>query len=85
MKFAISSAYLVAGILLESTGFDDKILHQSASTLFGLRFWEICLPALLCGVGYFLLSNYPLTENRAYEIKQLLAQRHEVGDPARPS
>jgi GPH family glycoside/pentoside/hexuronide:cation symporter len=77
MKFAVSSAYLIAGVLLESTGFDEKILHQSASTLFWLRFWEIGLPALLCGVGYFLLRNYPLTENRAYEVKQLLAQRHE--------
>ncbi len=82
MKFAVSSAYLVAGILLQSTGFDEKILHQSDSTLFWLRFWEISLPALLCGVGYFLLSNYPLTEDRAYEIKQLLAQCRDADDPA---
>lgn len=75
MKFAISTAYLVAGFLLESTGFDDKIQHQAGGTLFWLRFWEIGLPAALCAAGVFLLRNYPLTEERAYEVKQLLAKR----------
>ncbi len=77
MKFAVSSAYLVAGYLLKSTGFDEKLVQQNADTLFWLRFWEIGLPAILCAIGYFLLHKYPLTEDRAYEIKQLLAQRHE--------
>ena len=80
MKFAMSAAYLVAGILLESTGFDEKIVHQSPNTLFWLRFWEIGLPSALCAAGYFLLSKYPLTEDRAYEIKQLLTQRRAGGD-----
>jgi len=78
LKFAVSSAYLVAGFLLVSTGFDDKILLQAPHTLFMLRFWEIGLPALLCFIGYFLLRNYPLTEERAYEIKRLL---HPTGAP----
>jgi len=75
MKVAVSVAYLIAGFLLKSTGFDEKIQVQSADTLFMLRFWEIGLPAALCGAGYFLLRNYPLTEARAYEVKQLSAQR----------
>jgi GPH family glycoside/pentoside/hexuronide:cation symporter len=76
LKFAVSSAYLVAGFLLASTGFNEKVAIQSADTLFWLRFWEIGVPAMLCFVGYFLLRNYPLTEQRAYEIKNLLH-----GDP----
>lgn len=75
LKFAVSSAYLVAGFLLVSTGFDEKVALQAPRTLFMLRFWEIGLPALLCLIGYFLLRNYPLTEERAYEIKQLLQQK----------
>ena len=37
-------------------------------------------------VGYFLLRNYPLTEARAYEIKQLLAARRGEAtiDPESP-
>ncbi|MCB9849998.1 MAG: MFS transporter [Phycisphaerales bacterium] len=77
MKFAVSSAYLVAGFLLVSTGFDEKLEHQSANTLFWLRFWEIGTPALLCLMGYFLLRDYPLTEARAYEIKEILKSRRK--------
>jgi len=80
LKFAVSSAYLVAGFLLASTGFNEKIAIQSPHTLFMLRFWEIGVPALLCLIGYFLLRNYPLTEERAYEIKQLLHPEQEVLD-----
>jgi glycoside/pentoside/hexuronide:cation symporter, GPH family len=80
MKFAQSSAYLIAGFLLVSTGFDDKVWHQSAHTLLWLRAWEIGLPALLCSAGYFLLHRYPLTEARAYEIKSLLAGRRLARD-----
>lgn len=80
LKFAVSSAYLVAGFLLASTGFDEKVALQTPHTLFMLRFWEIGLPALLCFTGYFLLRRYPLTEERAYEIKQVLQSRR--GTPA---
>ena len=79
LKFAVSSAYLVAGFLLVKTGFDDKIQQQSAHTLLWLRVWEIGLPALLCLAGYFLLRRYPLTEARAYEVKTLLAARRVAG------
>ena len=81
LKFATSAGFLVTGILLESTGFDDEIQLQSASTLFWLRFWEITLPSVLCAAGYFLLQGYPLTEARAYEIKQLLAERRSSEAP----
>ncbi len=86
LKFAISSAYLVMGFLLVSTGFDDKVQIQTADTLFWLRFWEIGLPAALCSIGVFLLHGYPLTEDRAYEIKAELALRHlRQGDLACPN
>jgi GPH family glycoside/pentoside/hexuronide:cation symporter len=74
-KIGISGGLLVSGILLKSTGFNEKIAVQSDSTLFWLRFWEIGLPAVLCFFSAFLLTKYPLTEQRAYEIKDLLQQR----------
>jgi GPH family glycoside/pentoside/hexuronide:cation symporter len=75
LKLAISSAYLVAGILLNSTGFDDKIEIQTESTLYWLRFWEISLPSGLCLLAFFLLRNYPITEASAYETKKKLEDR----------
>jgi GPH family glycoside/pentoside/hexuronide:cation symporter len=75
LKFAMSAGYLVAGYLLVSTGFNEKLTVQSASTLFWLRFWEISLPAVLCLGAVGLMFRYALTEERAYEIKEILARR----------
>jgi GPH family glycoside/pentoside/hexuronide:cation symporter len=74
-KIGISGAFLVSGFLLKFTGFNEKLAVQSNSTLFWLRFWEIGLPAVMCFFSAFLLTKYPLTEQRAYEIKDLLAKR----------
>ena len=43
--------------------------------MFWIRFWEIGLPPILCLVSVVLLFQYPLTEDRAYQIKALLAER----------
>lgn len=72
LKLAISTAYLIAGLLLQSTHFDEKLVHQAARTTLLLRFWEIGLPSLLCLASFVLLFGYPLTETRAYEIKAAL-------------
>jgi GPH family glycoside/pentoside/hexuronide:cation symporter len=77
-KVGISGAYFVAGFLLKGTGFDADLPTQSESTLFWLRFWEIGLPSLMCLLSALLLSKYPLTEKRVYEIKELLKQRREL-------
>lgn len=74
-KIAISGAFLVSGFLLKFTGFNEKLATQSDSTLFWLRVWEIGLPSVMCLVSVLLLTKYPLTEQRAYEIKDLLAKR----------
>jgi GPH family glycoside/pentoside/hexuronide:cation symporter len=75
LKLAISTAYLIAGFLLQSTHFNDKIQHQLASTCFWLRFWEIGIPTALCTMSFWILFGYPLTEDRAYEVKALLERR----------
>jgi GPH family glycoside/pentoside/hexuronide:cation symporter len=74
-KIGISGAFLVSGFLLKFTGFDAKLATQSDSTLFWLRVWEIGLPSIMCLISVLLLIKYPLTEQRAYEIKDLLAKR----------
>lgn len=51
--------------------------RQSPSTLFRLRLVEIGLPLLLSVVSILLTLRYPLTEERCYEIKELLKKRRE--------
>lgn len=67
----------VAGKLLQHAEF---LRRQSPDTLFRLRLVEIGLPLVLSVVSILLLLRYPLTEERCYEIKQLLRQRR--GEPA---
>ncbi len=74
-KLGIAAGIFVQGFLLKSTGFDANLAMQAEDTLWWLRFWEITIPSVLCLVSVGLLLKYPLTEQRAYEIKSLLDAR----------
>lgn len=62
----------VAGELLQHSEF---LRRQSPETLFRLRLVEIGLPLVLSVASIILTLRYPLTEQRCYEIKELLKQR----------
>jgi GPH family glycoside/pentoside/hexuronide:cation symporter len=79
-KLAMSMAILICGFLLKYTGYDANFAQQTDSTMFWLRFYEIGLPAALCVVAIVILTRYPLTENRAYEVKALLEERRKDQD-----
>ena len=49
--------------------------RQSPATLFRLRLVEIGLPLALSLLSILFLVRYQLTEQRCYEIKELLRQR----------
>lgn len=74
-KLIMSFAALSCGILLDRTGYDADLPQQTESALFWLRAWEIGLPVILCGIAIVVISSYPYTETRAYEVKELLKQR----------
>ena len=79
LKVAVSAGYLASGFLLNSTGFDSQVMLQSDHTMFMMRFWEIGFQGIVCFAGIFLLYKYPITEKRAYEIKDKLeAQRAAI-------
>lgn len=72
-----AKALEMAGSLLQHSEF---LRRQSPETLFRLRLVEIGLPLALSVVSILLTLRYPLTEQRCYEIKELLKQRR--GEPA---
>lgn len=78
-KASVSIAYVISGYLLELTGYDADLAQQMDSTLFWLRFWEIGLPTVLVIVAILTISRYTLTENRVYEIKEILKNRTTPG------
>ena len=75
MKLGTALGPLVCGIILQNTGFDAKLDVQSEHTLYLIRAWDILLPSAICFLAIYLLKLSPLTEERAYEVKQLLAER----------
>jgi len=74
-KASVSIAYVISGYLLELTGYNVDMPQQMDSTLFWLRFWEIGLPTVLVVAAVLTISRYALTENRVYEIKEILKSR----------
>jgi GPH family glycoside/pentoside/hexuronide:cation symporter len=81
MKMGMGVAALLNGLLIAVTGFDEKVAVQSQSTLLLLRAFEIGLPIVLCGVSVLLIRRYPLTEARAYQIKQQLEAARAAATP----
>ena len=78
-KASVSIAYVISGYLLELTGYNADLTQQMDSTLFWLRFWEIGLPTVLVIAAILTISRYALTENRVYEIKEILKGRTTPG------
>jgi GPH family glycoside/pentoside/hexuronide:cation symporter len=78
MKMGMAVAYLIAGVLIELTGFDQKQTVQTEGTMLLMRAFEIGLPICLCVVSLVLVRFYPLTESRMYEIKAELDARREA-------
>ena len=78
-KASVSIAYIVSGYLLELTGYNANVAQQMDSTTFWLRFWEIGLPTVLVVIALLTISRYALTEDRVYEIKEILKNRTTTG------
>ncbi len=73
LKVGGSAAGLITGYLLRGTGFDAALEGaQSSSTLFWMRVWEISIPSAGVLIALLLLSFYPVTEQRAYEVRKKL-------------
>jgi GPH family glycoside/pentoside/hexuronide:cation symporter len=75
MKMGMAGAYFVAGVLINLSGFQEKVDVQTDRTMLLMRVIEIGVPILLAGVSFTLIFRYPLSETRAYEIKRVLEGR----------
>jgi GPH family glycoside/pentoside/hexuronide:cation symporter len=76
LKVGGSAAGLITGYLLRGTGFDAALEGaQNVSTLYWMRVWEISLPSAGVLAALLLLLFYPVTEQRAYEVRAELEKR----------
>ena len=62
----------------------QELTKQSPESLLRMRIFEIGIPILLCVIALWLLKFYPLDDNRAYEVKQLLEARRKENTDNQP-
>ena len=75
LKLGLGVGPFICGVILQATGFNAELETQTEHSLFLIRAWDILLPVFICLAAVAFIKKYPITEERAYEIKQLLAQR----------
>lgn len=83
VKLGMAAALAIGGVLLNATGFDvDLGGNQTADTIVLMRLFDAIIPAVASAVAIWLIAVYPITEEKAYEVRAELERRR--GAPASP-
>jgi GPH family glycoside/pentoside/hexuronide:cation symporter len=76
MKVGSTLAFALSGILLNLTGFDQALgSGQSPATILSMRIMDIGVPAIAVLAAIGLTCLYPISEDRAYQIREELERR----------
>jgi GPH family glycoside/pentoside/hexuronide:cation symporter len=76
VKLGIAAALAGGGYLLNATGFDVALEGaQTENTIFLLRLFDVGVPILASAIAIWAVARFPITEDRAYEIRAELDQR----------
>ena len=80
VKLGMAAALAGGGFLLNATGFDVALGgNQAAETIFLMRAFDVVVPMLASALAIWMIVIYPITEEKAYEIRvQLEARRGQV-------
>ena len=76
VKLGMAVALAAGGLLLNATGFDVALGGaQHADTILMMRIFDAFVPAM-CGVmAIWIIAGFPITEERAHEIREELETR----------
>jgi GPH family glycoside/pentoside/hexuronide:cation symporter len=76
VKLGMAAALAGGGYLLNATGFDVALGGaQSEDTLYMLRVFDVLVPAAFTLIAIWAVKAYPITEEKAYEIRVELEKR----------
>ena len=76
VKLGLSAALLGGGYLLNFTGFDVEVgAIQPAKTITLMRLFDAGVPVLTSALAIWAVFKFPITEEKAYEIRRLLEER----------
>jgi GPH family glycoside/pentoside/hexuronide:cation symporter len=76
VKLGMALALGVSGFLLNATGFDVAFGgEQPENTLFMMRLFDVGVPIVASAIAIWVVASYPITEQRAREVRSELEQR----------
>lgn len=82
VKLGMAAALAGGGFLLNATGFDVALGgHQAPATITLMRLFDAFVPTLASAAAIWAIAAYPLTEERAHEVRAELEARRGKGAP----
>jgi GPH family glycoside/pentoside/hexuronide:cation symporter len=87
VKLGMALALAGGGFLLNATGFDVELNgNQTERAVFLMRLFDVLIPLVSSGVAIWAVYSFPITEEKAHEIRMQLEQRRgEPGVNGRPA
>jgi GPH family glycoside/pentoside/hexuronide:cation symporter len=83
VKLGMSAALLGGGYLLNATGFDVELEgNQTPRTILLMRLFDIIVPIISSAIAIWVVAKFPITEERAHEVRQELERRRGKADAA---
>jgi GPH family glycoside/pentoside/hexuronide:cation symporter len=84
VKLGMSAALAGGGYLLNATGFDVALEGaQTDQTLLLMRIFDVFIPVITSAIAIWAVVKFPITEDKAREIRQTLeARRGKAGGGA---
>ena len=76
VKLGMALALAGGGFLLNATGFDVALEGaQTEQTIFWMRLFDVVVPFVASGLAIWAIAAFPITEERAHEIRMELERR----------
>jgi GPH family glycoside/pentoside/hexuronide:cation symporter len=76
VKLGMAAALAGGGFLLNATGFDVTLEgNQAERTIFLMRIFDAFVPFAASGIAIWAIATFSITEEKAYEVRQLLEAR----------
>jgi len=83
VKLGMAAALAGGGLLLNATGFDVELGGaQAAETIYLMRLCDAFIPFISSGIAIYLVASYPLTEQRAHEIRAEIEEKRAFAPAA---
>lgn len=83
VKLGMAVALAASGFLLNATGFDVALEgNQAENTIFWMRVFDVFVPFATSALAIWAVAAFPITEEKAHEIRIELERRRGVADAA---